>query len=117
MIAAYVFGSQATGSATPLSDVDIAVLLASDAASPAEIQVMLMSDLMGVLHRNDLDVVILNAAPVLPRHRAVSRGRLLFCRDHAARAAFEAATLREYLDTAPLREAQDQALLDRYTNG
>jgi hypothetical protein len=117
VIAAYLFGSQATGATTPLSDVDIAVLLAPDAASPGEVQIMLTSDLMGVLRRNDVDVVVLNRAPALLRHRVVSRGRLLFCRDPAARAAFETAVLREYLDTAPLREAQDRALLDRYTNG
>lgn len=117
VIAAYLFGSQATGATTPLSDVDIAVLLAPDVASPGEIQVMLMSDLMGVLRRNDVDVVVLNSAPPLLKHRAVFRGRLLFCRDHAVRTTFEAAALREYLDTEPLREAQDRALLDRYTNG
>jgi len=117
VVAAYLFGSQAAGAATPLSDVDIAVLLDAGTPCPGEVQVMLISDLMGALRRNDVDVVILNSASPLLRQRAVARGRLLYCRDDAVRAEFEAATLREYLDTEPLREAQDRALLERYTTG
>jgi len=117
VVAAYLFGSQATGETTPLSDVDVAVLLDARTPNPGEVQVMLMSDLMGVLRRNDVDVVILNSASPLLKQRAVTRGRLLYCSDEAARSEFEVATRREYLDTEPLREAQDRALLQRYTSG
>jgi predicted nucleotidyltransferase len=116
VIAAYLFGSQATGSTTPLSDVDVAVILEPTVESPGMIQVTLISDLTAALRRNDVDVVILNNAPPLLRHRATSRGRLIYCRDDAARAKFEAAALRGYVDTKPLRDAQDRALLDRYAD-
>jgi predicted nucleotidyltransferase len=114
VIAAYLFGSQAGGAATPLSDVDIAVVLAPDATSPGAIQVALISDLMLALHRSDIDVVILNTAPPLLKERAIS-GRLLYCRNELARVRFEVAARREYFDTKPLRDAQDRALLERYS--
>ena len=114
VIVAYLFGSQATGVSTPLSDVDIAVLLDADVPSPGVVQAHLISDLMLVFQRSDIDVVILDTAPPLLKERAISRGRLLYCRDDLARVRFEVATRREYYDTQPLRDAQDWALLARY---
>lgn len=117
VVCAYLFGSQATGATSPLSDVDIAVLLEAGVPSPGAVQVALISDLMLALGRSDIDVVILDAAPPLLKERVVSRGRVIYCRDEIARFRFEVAARREYLDTQALREAQDRALLERYTNG
>jgi predicted nucleotidyltransferase len=117
VVCAYLFGSQATGRITPLSDVDIAVLLEDGLSSPGAVQAALISDLMLVFRRSDVDVVVLNGAPPLLKQRATARGRLLFCRDPAARVRFEVSALREYLDTARLRELEDRALLERYAGG
>jgi predicted nucleotidyltransferase len=116
VVAAYLFGSQASGETTPLSDVDIGVVLEANLESPGRVQVLLIADLMASLGRNGVDVAVLNGAPPLLRQRIVTRGRLLYCRDDAARAAFEATALCDYLDTKPLRDAQDRALLARYTD-
>ena len=114
VVAAYLFGSQAAGTANALSDVDVAVLLEEGAPAPGEIQIALISDLMLALRRSDIDVAVLNHAPPLLKQRAISRGRLLYCRDDNARVTFEVAARREYFDTQPLRDLQDRALLDRY---
>ena len=114
VIAAYLFGSQARGDTTPLSDVDIAVIL-EPGAEPT-VQARLISDLMLALRRSDIEVVVLNNAPPLLKERAISRGRLLDCRDEAARVRFEVAARREYLDTMRLREVQDRALFRRYSD-
>ena len=115
VLAAYLFGSQAAGTTTKFSDVDIAVILNAGVASPGHVQADLISDLMLALRRSDVDVVVLNTAPPLLKERAISRGRVIYCRDDMARVRFEVAARREYLDTQPLREVQDQTLLDRYT--
>ena len=114
VIAAYLFGSQASGATTPLSDVDIAVILEAGVPSPGDVQAMLISDLMLALGRSDIDVVILNSAPPVLKERAISRGRVIYCRDDLARLRFEVAARREYFDTKPLRDVQDRALLERY---
>ncbi len=63
VVLAYLFGSQASGTGTPLSDVDIAVLLEPNTPSPGTVQATLISDLMLALGRSDVDVVVLNTAP------------------------------------------------------
>ena len=114
VVAAYLFGSQASGQTTALSDVDVAVLLEPGVAAPGMVQARLISDLMLVFHRSDVDVVVLNRAPILLRQRVIGPGRVLYCRDDTARVRFEVATRREYVDTQPLSERQDAALLERY---
>lgn len=117
VVAVYLFGSQAAGATTPLSDIDVAVLLEPGVVSPGKVQALLISDLMLVFRRSDIDVVVLNAAPPLLKQRAIARGHLLYCRDEIARLRFEVAARRQYIDTQALREEQDRALLDRYASG
>ncbi len=69
----HLIGSQAEGKAWPLSDVDIAVLLEPQVPQErwTDIQIELTNDLIGLFHRDDIDVAILNRAkpllaPLLP---------------------------------------------------
>jgi len=50
-----------------------------------------------------VDLVALNAAPPLLRHRAIRSQRIVLDRDPKARLRLEARALTEYLDTKPLR--------------
>lgn len=103
--AVYLFGSQATGAAGPLSDVDVAVALSSD--SPA-VTLDLRADLLAAaseaLGTDEVDLVLVDQATPLLRHRVLRDGALLVERDPRARVRFETRALLEYLDTAPLRE-------------
>ena len=110
--AAYVFGSVAAGRARPDSDLDVAVLLDprvrhGDALTR---RLQLMADLGAALGRSDVDVVILNDAPLLLAHRVLSRGRLVFARSAAARVRFQVRTAARYLDFVPVLEAHVRAL-------
>lgn len=106
VVAAMLFGSQASGRPGPLSDIDVAVWL--DPSLPAERRHGLRSDLlraaMDALGTDEVDVVVLNAAPPLLRHRALKGGALLVDRDPRTRVGLETAALLEYFDTAPLRQ-------------
>ncbi len=116
---AFLFGSQARGTAGPLSDVDIAVLIAGNAAGegPLSYRLVLMGDLATLLHRDDIDVVMLNQAPPLLKHRVARDGRVLFCKDTGIRTKFVVDATREYLDTKPLRKIQEEYLLRRIGAG
>ncbi|MHB8584876.1 MAG: type VII toxin-antitoxin system MntA family adenylyltransferase antitoxin [Thermoplasmatota archaeon] len=97
---AYLFGSQAVGRVHPRSDVDVAVWLSragmADEGARGEIQGLLQWR----LRRRDVDLVILNDAPLLLKVEAI-RGALLLSRDEGARVEFEAGTMLRYHDRLP----------------
>jgi len=101
--AAYLFGSQATGRTGPLSDIDIAVWTDSGEAR-LDLRLELIGKAAEAAGTGEIDVVILNGAPPLLRHRAIRDGVLLVERDAQARVRLETEALLTYLDTAHLRE-------------
>ena len=103
VLAAFAFGSQVDGYATPRSDVDIAILFEGDV--PLREQLALQVKMAEVLG-GDVDLVSINDAPLLLRRRAL-QGRLLFERKPIAVANLIEDTLRRYRDFAPrLREGR-----------
>lgn len=107
VVAGMIFGSQASGAVGPLSDVDIGVWV-DPALSPrlrAEARTDLSLAAREALATDEVDVVILNDAPPLLRHRAMKGGARLFDRDPRTRVRLETAALLDYFDTAPLRKA------------
>ncbi|MDQ3516375.1 MAG: nucleotidyltransferase domain-containing protein [Gemmatimonadota bacterium] len=95
----FLFGSHAAGTAHAESDIDVAVLLHPDRYRAVGIRdeerVRLSADLIGALHVNRMDAVILNDAPPgLARH-IVTTGTRVFCPDpEAAHAITRDAMLR-----------------------
>lgn len=105
VVAAYLIGSQATGLAGPLSDVDLAVWI-DDGLSPAarlDLRLAVADAAARALGTDEIDVVVLDDAPPLVRHRAIRDGVRLFSSDERARVRKETAAILEYLDTAQLR--------------
>jgi predicted nucleotidyltransferase len=112
---AYLFGSQAEGKAGPLSDMDIAVLMGTQVEREQwfQVQLNLIGALVGIFHRDDVDVVILNESTPVLAHEVVQSGRVIYETDPGTRVDFEIAALRRYVDTEPLRRLQDRRLLER----
>ena len=105
----YLFGSVARGAGRSDSDVDIAVLMDDEAvAGPGAVKHVIwrLSDVLGkIVGSHRLDLVILNRAPVLLRHRVIRDGIVLHARDDNERARFVRRTLRDHQDIEPrLRE-------------
>jgi uncharacterized protein len=104
VVAAYLFGSEARGTARATSDVDIAVLFADD--PPRTLQ-GLPVDLQERLQQASLrtvDLLVLNTAPPDIVHRVLRDGRLLVDRMPAARIRFEVRARNEYFDLVPILE-------------
>lgn len=103
VVAAYLFGSVASGAAGPLSDVDVG-LLTPDGRDAEAVCGRVMDALSRRLRTSRVDVVSLaDAAPPL-RYRVVRDGRLVVCRDAAAAERFVAQSVLHYLDFEPLRD-------------
>jgi predicted nucleotidyltransferase len=119
IVLAYLFGSHARGQANSLSDVDVAVFLDGQPDNDLcfEVRLNMTGRLMDHLHTNNVDVAILNQAPLALRYRVVRDGRLLFCRDNDAHIAFTAQTVSRYLDFKPVIDLFDRTTLARAQKG
>ncbi len=113
-VLAYLFGSVARGQERADSDLDLAVLL--DERIPekrrGEIRLHLTTELVGLTHTNDVDVVILNEAPPLLADRVVRTGKLILG-ERPDQFRFEIQALKRFIDTIPLRRYIEKRLLER----
>lgn len=111
VIAAYVFGSQARGTAGPGSDVDVAVWVAGDVAPRRQLELIAAAG--EALGTSALDFVVLDRAPALLRHRVLRDGVRVLDRDPVQRVRREARAISEYLDTQALRAELSRGLAHR----
>jgi predicted nucleotidyltransferase len=111
---AYLFGSWVSGRVRAESDFDVAILVTGSAAADARSELArLLARLGRVVPSERLDVVLLNGAPSLLRHRIVSRGRLLFAREPRLRVRFVARAIQDYQDMQIRRTLSYRERVDR----
>lgn len=98
--AAYLFGSQSSGKANVMSDIDIALLFNDGMTSNKRFneKLKIMGALGILLKTNDIDVVDLNSANSVLQFSAIKNRDLLFNKNNSARSVFEANTMSNYQD-------------------
>jgi hypothetical protein len=103
---AFLFGSRARGRAREDSDFDMAVLLDESAARADRGSTLrrLAARLGREVSSTLIDLVILNDAPALLRHRVLRDGILLVQRAPEERVRFTVETIRDYQDGCIRRE-------------
>ncbi len=110
---AYLYGSTVRGEETPSSDVDIAIVC--DDEIPPEQRLRLMLDVSAELSRRtgiaEVDVRVINDAPLVFRGRIACEGTLLFARERAQQIEFETRTRDEYFDYLPFHKRLQDAFL------
>ena len=116
IIAAYIFGSQATEEAGPRSDVDIAVLLYEDRQQDFD-TLQFIVDLEKALNRS-VDLVVLNRADEPIKHQVRRDGRIVFDRDPKRRKHWQIMSTKFYQDYLHLHaiymQEMKKALRSRY---
>jgi predicted nucleotidyltransferase len=113
IIFAYLFGGLARGAPGLLSDVDIAVFLRSPDTAP-RVKERLFDSLTDALGTLELDLVILNTAPISLVGRIIQGRRLLVDKEPFLRHRFESARLREFFD---FRIREDAFMARRFRDG
>lgn len=103
VVAVYLYGSRARGTAKQGSDLDLALLLAAPPASTLRSLARDIEDVVERALRIPVEAVVLNRAPADLVHRVLRDGILVLDRDRAARLRFEVRARNEYFDLAPLR--------------
>jgi predicted nucleotidyltransferase len=103
VLAAYLFGSLARGTAGMLSDIDIGLLLAAGVDGDPVCD-RVMERLASDLRTDRIDVVPLRQAPLPLRYRVVSEGVVVLSRSPAALERFFVESVLQYLDFKVLRD-------------
>jgi len=114
VVAAYLFGSQARGTASVKSDVDVAVLFEQglDEQTMLERQLAILMALTDLVDP-EVQVSVLNRASPFFTFQVLKDGRRLYERDKAERVEFEVRAYKTYFDFQPILEYQNKMLLKR----
>ena len=97
IIFAYLFGSTVNKSLTPMSDIDIAVYLNTN-ITVSEERLVLIGDLMTTLKTDNIDLVIMNFAPLTLKARIIQNKETLVDKSPFLRHSFESLVMRQYYD-------------------
>lgn len=108
---AYVFGSYARGDYLVTSDIDIAISLSIEKLLPQE-YLKLRTKLMEIT-KKEIDIIILNDADTLIKHRITQEGILIFTRSEVKEKSFRVRVLFEYDDMKKYLELSYSAMIDR----
>lgn len=112
---AYLFGSRATSTNRPDSDIDVGIIAdVPDEAARLQLELGLEVKLARQLPGRDFDVRVINYAPLVVRGKVVQTGKLLFCRDEKRRIEFETHTRKLYFDFRPTLDGYQAAYLRRH---
>lgn len=99
---AYIFGSVAQGKTSALSDIDIAIITDSQQVKEKTYRygykAEILSDLIKLLKSNNVDLVILNEANTLIKHRVLYFGKLIYSKNERKRIEFQIDTINKYND-------------------
>ena len=114
VVAAYLFGSYATGKVWAESDVDVALLFSeSDASSQLEIMGRLSEYLCQTLGGVETDVVSLNRVSTHFAYEILRTGKLAFCANSYERTRFEMGIFEKYTDEEPWQQIGRRYLMTR----
>ena len=103
---AYIFGSLAQGKTNALSDIDIAIITDSQQINNKNYRygykAEILTDLIKLLKTNNIDLVILNEANTLLKHRVLRHGKLIYSKNERKRINFQIDTINKYNDYTQL---------------
>jgi predicted nucleotidyltransferase len=114
IVALYSFGSLAEGHLKPLSDLDFAVLLTLRLAKEKRFDrhLSLLGEFNRLFKTDEVDLILLNDAPLRFVYQIQKEGKLLFCRDRTDLGDFNEYVIKTYLDFKYFRESFDRVFLE-----
>ena len=114
VVAAYLFGSHATGRVWAESDVDVALLFGeTDASYQLEIIGRLSEYLCQTLGGVEVDVVSLDRVPTHFAYEILRTGKLAFCANSCERTLFEMGIFEKHTDEEPWQQIGRRYLMGR----
>ncbi len=104
VLAVVLFGSAARGEVTPLSDVDLAVVV-DDPTPEDEAE-------LGSLYSREVDLVLFHRLPPYIQFEVLREGRVLYLRDEGKFEEVKFRTVRTYLEHSRMYRRAEETLLE-----
>lgn len=121
ILAVYLYGSYGAPAQTPLSDVDLGVLLAPQADNKLDTYLEIQAAVCDITGQDDVNILILNRLPVIMQFHIVSSGNLIYERNEEATSDFLERVFKLYGDFITDYRAfcaeYDTALREAYLDG
>jgi len=113
IVALYAFGSLATGDLKPLSDLDFGILVSVklDKQERFDKHLDLIGKFNEVLQTDEVDLIIMNDAPMRFSHTIFKSGELIHCGNSKELTDYIEKTVKLYLDFRYFRDAFDDTFL------
>jgi hypothetical protein len=115
IIAAYIYGSYATGKITDLSDIDIALLLREKGDWNKQLE--LIDSIAEAIETDDFDLVILNDCPPYMQYEVIAYGKMIYEKDHDDRCDFQVRAFQRYFDVKHIYDEYNYYLKKRIKEG
>ena len=107
----YLFGSISKRKSKYIRDIDIAIYLTNEKNDDKlKKKVILFTELSKNLETENIDLVVLNGAPIYLSYRILKEGELLFDRNLRDRNCFQEKIVRYYLDMKYFKEKRDNII-------
>lgn len=119
IIAVYLYGSYAKGKATKKSDIDFAILFKSryNRRFMTDQEINLATEIQKIIKEIEVEVKILNSAPLFFQYKVISSGRLIFCSDYLERIEYESDLMSRYFDFKPLLDYYNKCMFKNIKEG
>ena len=118
LLAVYLFGSRADGTANEQSDYDFGILFSSPVRiEDTAIALFALEEEMADILKCEVDVIALDTASIEKRFLIISKGLLIYSRDDDKRTDFEDLVIKEYLDFKPVLEKYRKEVKEAITEG
>ena len=113
VVAVLAFGSLAAGELKPLSDLDFGVLVSRqiDKEKRFDKHIELIGLFTEIFKTDEIDLVLLNDAPIRFSHKIIASGKLLYCTDRSELTDFIEKTVKCNLDFKFFRDEFDNTFL------
>ena len=113
VVALYAFGSLAAGDLKPLSDLDFGILISGkfDKQKRFDKHLDLIGKFNEVLKTDEVDLVMMNDAPMCFSHNIIKSGKLIHCTNKIELIDFIEKTIKLYLDFRFFRDTFDDTFL------